>query len=230
MAPPLHSVAASARSRRVGPIVAEDLAAETFLHAFRARGGYRDVNESALPWLYGIVTNLIRGHRRSELRRTEALGRMAGWAVFDRSGEDRIDDSMAAAAAVQHLASVFAGLSNEARDVLVLVAIEDLTYEQAAAALDVPVGTVRSRLSRACIDLRRALSLGGGPATELDRTISRFEEIGAGARGGVEESLTCVSVRSQPRSMTMFTVSENSHYRTRANVVGQAVAFRSGLH
>ena len=63
-----------------------------------------------------------------------------------------------------------------------------------------------------------ASSDGGGPATEPERTISRFEEIGAGARGEVAGSLTCVSVRSQPRSMTMITVSGNSQYRTRANV------------
>src|ERR1700722_20168477 len=64
-------------ARRVGRTVAEDLAAETFLRAFRARGGYRSEHPNALPWLYGIATNLLRDHVRSERRRIETLAQLA---------------------------------------------------------------------------------------------------------------------------------------------------------
>lgn len=144
-------------TRRVGPDVAEDLAAETFVKAFRARADYRPLNASALPWLYSIATNVLRSHIRSEQRRIAALGRMAGRAVYDSADHERVDDSLEAAATLQRLAGSFAGLSDDARDILALIAVEGLSYEETAIALEVPVGTVRSRLSRARQELRRAL-------------------------------------------------------------------------
>jgi RNA polymerase sigma factor (sigma-70 family) len=144
-------------TRRVGPELAEDLAAETFLRAFATRHIYQPLHPSALPWLYRIATNLVRHHVRDEQRRIEVSGRLAGRATFE-AGAERVDDALAAAATVERLSAGFAGLSDDARDVLVLVGIEGLAYAEAATALDLPVGTVRSRLSRARIELRRALS------------------------------------------------------------------------
>jgi RNA polymerase sigma factor (sigma-70 family) len=141
--------------RRAGPVVAEDLAAETFLRAFRFRAGYEATSDTALPWLFAIATNVLRDHARSEQRRTEALGQLAGRAVYDRGGQERVDDSLEAAATLQQLAHGFAALSDHGRDVLALVAVEGLTYEEASVALGVPIGTVRSRLSRTRVDLRR---------------------------------------------------------------------------
>lgn len=86
-------------TRRVGPAVADDLAAETFLQAFRARADYRPESDSALPWLYAIATNVLRGHLRSEQRRIAALGRIAGRAVCDRGDHERVDDSLSQDAA-----------------------------------------------------------------------------------------------------------------------------------
>jgi RNA polymerase sigma-70 factor (ECF subfamily) len=143
-------------TRRVGPHEAEDLAAETFCTAFRRRADYVPVQSSALPWLYGIATNLLRGHSRAEGRRIHALHRMAA-----ASCQTVLDnDSARAAEARDHLqevASAFANLPAEARDVLVLVGVEGLSYEEASAALGVPVGTVRSRLSRARQQLRSSM-------------------------------------------------------------------------
>jgi RNA polymerase sigma factor (sigma-70 family) len=150
-------------TRRVGPTVAEDLAAETFLRAFRARESYQGVNGSALPWLFAIATNLLRSHVRSEQRRTATLGRFAGREIYEGGGHEHVDDALEAAATLQKLATTFAGLPDGSRDVLVLIAVEGMTYEEAAVALDVPVGTVRSRLSRARIELRRSLGAGGTP-------------------------------------------------------------------
>lgn len=145
-------------SRRVGLPLAQDMTSETFLLAFRARHTYRPLHETAKPWLYGIATNRVRDHGRSERRRIDALGRLAGQAAFSEQPEDRVDEAMAAAATLQCLSGGFRELSHEARDVLVLIAIEDLSYEETATALGIPIGTVRSRLSRARRDLRRSLA------------------------------------------------------------------------
>jgi RNA polymerase sigma factor (sigma-70 family) len=146
-------------AKRVGPVLAQDLTSETFLQAFRARSTYRTDEPIALPWLYGIATNQVRAHFRSEQRRLEVLGQLGGRAALATTGDESVDDALVAAATVQHLAGAFARLSSEARDILTLVGVEGLSYEQAAAALGIPVGTVRSRLSRARQELRR--SFGG---------------------------------------------------------------------
>jgi DNA-directed RNA polymerase specialized sigma24 family protein len=62
-------------ARRLGPDAADDLVAETFLVAFRQRGGYDRAQASARPWLYGIATNLIGRHRRDEIRFLRAIAR-----------------------------------------------------------------------------------------------------------------------------------------------------------
>src|SRR6266540_3962644 len=63
--------------RRVGATLAEELVAETFARAFRARRRFDRRGESALPWLYGIAANLLRMHRRAEERRLRAYARAA---------------------------------------------------------------------------------------------------------------------------------------------------------
>jgi DNA-directed RNA polymerase specialized sigma24 family protein len=65
-------------AKRVGPVLAQDLTSETFLQAFRGRRTYRADQPSALPWLYGIATNQVRAHVRSEQRRLEVLGQLGG--------------------------------------------------------------------------------------------------------------------------------------------------------
>ncbi|HXW79883.1 MAG TPA: RNA polymerase sigma factor [Acidimicrobiales bacterium] len=153
-------------ARRVGPAAAEDLAAETFLRAFRSRATYKELRPTALPWLYGIATNLLRDHASSERRRLETLSNLAAGAVFRTPRED-LDSAAEAALAFQNLGGALATLSAEARDVVALVAVEGLSYEEAAVALGLPVGTVRSRLSRARRDLRFALHRAGRAAPGL---------------------------------------------------------------
>ncbi len=82
-------------ARRVGAAVAEDVASETFLRAFRSRAGYRSDQPTALPWLYGIATNLVRDHARREQRRLETLAKAADAAVVE-SGHDRVDETLTA--------------------------------------------------------------------------------------------------------------------------------------
>ncbi len=148
-------------TRRLGPDVADDIVAETFLLAFRQRDRYDRSRADARPWLYGIATNLIGRHRRAELRLYRALARTGADPVMEPF-TDRVDDRVSARTACRGLAATLASLPAASRDTLLLVAWGDLSYDEVAMALGVPVGTVRSRLSRARSKLRRAL--GEAPA------------------------------------------------------------------
>ena len=150
--------------RRVGER-ADDLLSETFLIAFRRRAAYRPERVDVRPWLIGIATNLVHGHVRTEQRRYRALARAAGEpaarGVDPADSTDRLD----AEAMRGPLAAALAGLKPRDRDVLLLFAWGQLGYEEIAQVLDVPIGTVRSRLHRARRLTRAALG-----------TTSPFEE------------------------------------------------------
>jgi RNA polymerase sigma factor (sigma-70 family) len=143
--------------RRAGPSVAADIAAETFLIAFARRDSYRPDRQSVRPWLYGIAHNLLRNHARSERRQWLAYARHGEMPDVDESAADafgnadrRADASVAAARIGPILASLPAG----DRDVLLLFAWADMSYADIASTLQIPVGTVRSRLNRARRQLR----------------------------------------------------------------------------
>ncbi|MEV0351023.1 RNA polymerase sigma factor [Nonomuraea sp. NPDC050680] len=144
--------------RRLDLDIAEDLAAETFLAAFRHRDSFDAAKGGIRPWLYGIATNLIGKHRRAEMRRYRALAR-SGPPPDDGGHDQRVVDRVAAGVTVQKLSAALAGLSRGERDVLLLVAYGELTYDDVAAALGIANGTVASRLSRARNKLRDALGV-----------------------------------------------------------------------
>ena len=142
-------------ARRLGPDAADDLVAETFLAAFRRRDRYDSAHTDARPWLYGIATRLIGRYRRDEVRFLRAITRTG----VDPAAEpiaDQVTNRIAAQAARHELAGALAGLSQAQRDVLLLVA-SGLGYEEVALALDVPAGTVSSRLVFARRKVREAL-------------------------------------------------------------------------
>ncbi|MEV0973476.1 RNA polymerase sigma factor [Microtetraspora glauca] len=143
-------------SRRLGPEVAEDLVGETFLVAFARRDRYDGAYPDARPWLFGIVTKLVARHRRTESARYRALLRSPAEDVVD-SPADRVAAGVTARSTRPALARALAGLASRDRDVLLLIAWGDLSYEEVARALDIPVGTVRSRLNRARKKVRAAL-------------------------------------------------------------------------
>ncbi|WP_307845288.1 RNA polymerase sigma factor [Planomonospora sp. ID67723] len=143
-------------ARRLDDVTtADDVTAETFLVAFRKRTRYDLARHDARPWLYGIASNLISGHRRAETRRLKALARQAP----ERAAgfEERSAERVTADALRPALAAALARLSSAERDLLLLVAWAELTYEEAAEALGIPIGTVRSRLSRTRTKIRRSL-------------------------------------------------------------------------
>ncbi|GAA4618687.1 RNA polymerase sigma factor [Actinoallomurus liliacearum] len=152
-------------ARRLDVEVADDIAAETFHVAFRRRKTFDLTRGSARPWLYGITTNLIAKHRRTEARRFRALARLG-----DDGPASGHEERVAAQVSAEHergrLARAVGALSADQRDVLLLVVLADLTYDEVAQALDVPYGTVASRFSRARKKLRKAL---GGVDPMLDQ-------------------------------------------------------------
>lgn len=142
--------------RRVGEL-ADDLVSETFLIGFRRRAAYRPEHVDVRPWLIGIATNLVHGHVRTERRRYRALARAGAeppsQGVDPGDSTERLD----AQAMRGPLAGALAGLQARDRDVLLLFAWAQLSYEEIAAVLDIPPGTVRSRLNRARRQTRTAL-------------------------------------------------------------------------
>lgn len=150
-------------ARRLGPEAAEDLMAETFTTAFQRRHTYDLTRADARPWLFGIATNLVSRHRRAEARRFKALAKVPEPVEHEDPVADRAVARAGATGVRRDLAAALAGLSARHRDVVLLVAWADLDYEEAARALGVPVGTVRSRLHRARSRLREAL--GGSDPT-----------------------------------------------------------------
>jgi RNA polymerase sigma-70 factor (ECF subfamily) len=138
---------------RLGPDVADDLAAEVFLDAFRRRGRFDPAVGTVRPWLYGIATNLVARHQRAEARWYAALARAGADPVaasgIALSAEDEIADRIAAWQARPALAAALARLPDRDRDVLLLTALGELSYAEVAFALAVPEGTVGSRLHRA---------------------------------------------------------------------------------
>ena len=145
-------------ARRVGSKLADDLAADVFVAAFAQRTRYDLDQECARPWLYGIATNLVGTQRRREQRYYHALARSAArQAVPPADAGDQVADRVSAAAAGPALAAALATLPPGDRDVLLLVALAELSYPEVAAALGIPYGTVCSRLSRARRHVRGAL-------------------------------------------------------------------------
>lgn len=133
---------------RLGAQAADDIAAETFLVAFRERDRFDAVLGGLRPWLFGIATNLVARHRRTEARRYAALARMGPEPVLD-GHEGRVVSMVAAQRIQPRLATALTALPQGERDVVLLVALGQLSHEEVAQALGISYGTVGSRLSRA---------------------------------------------------------------------------------
>ena len=149
----------------VGGQAADDLVAETFLVAFGKRAGYDPRFRDARPWLYGIATNLVGQHRREEVRQFR-LRHAAGPAPVQNDDAERTVVNLTAQSVRASLAEA---LSEPDRDVLLLIAWEQLSYDEVARALGIPIGTVRSRLHRARTKIRQALA--STPAAATDEEI-----------------------------------------------------------
>jgi len=145
--------------RRVGARVAEGLVGELFRIAFERRKTFDASRATALPWLYGIGSNLLLKHRRDEARRLRAGARMAaGLEAADARASARALD---ARVLFPRVADAIEALPDGEREALLLFAWEELSYQGVAEALELPIGTVRSRLNRARARLRELLDAKG---------------------------------------------------------------------
>jgi RNA polymerase sigma-70 factor (ECF subfamily) len=148
--------------RRSGVETGEELAAQTFEEAFRIRSRFDPTYSDARPWLMGIATNLLRHHYRAEAARLRALERAT--AMASTVGEDDLEARLDAQVAAHILTRGLQEMSRGERDIVLLHAWADLSYAQIAHALQLPIGTVRSRLHRT----RRRLRELGGLADAID--------------------------------------------------------------
>lgn len=138
--------------------LAEDLTSITFLEAWRHRDRLPsgDVG-SALPWLLGVSNNVVRNARRGQRRYQEVLGRLPQPPVAPPA-EDEAIERAATEAGLRHALDTISALPEREQEVVMLVLWSGLSYEEAATTLAIPVGTVRSRLSRARAKLQVVLT------------------------------------------------------------------------
>jgi RNA polymerase sigma-70 factor (ECF subfamily) len=140
--------------------IAEEVVSLTFLEAWRLRSTIRPAGGSLLPWLLGIALNVSRNVSRSARRQQAAMTRLqqrAGLPDFADELVSRLDD----AARLDTVRAALSHLRSDERDVIALCVWSGLNYAQAAEALGVPVGTVRSRLSRARRKLQKLTATRG---------------------------------------------------------------------
>ncbi|ONI81591.1 hypothetical protein ALI144C_20025 [Actinosynnema sp. ALI-1.44] len=135
-------------ARRVGT-AADDLLSETFLVALERRHTYDPTRSVVRAWLFGIATNLLRRHTAQEVHVLRLTARAAGSAGTHVAAPDStVADRVDAQETTRRLAGVLAEMPAGDRDVLLLSSWAQLSFAEVAAALDIPVGTVRSRMHR----------------------------------------------------------------------------------
>jgi len=154
-------------ARRVGRDLAEDLLADTFEMAMGSIDAFDPALGTIRTWLFGIASNLVRRHWRTEERRLRALARDAAAPVasidplLTTTGVvDRIDAASDAEALIAELGR----LDDVDRELLALTGWESMSSTEAGACLGMPAATVRSRLRRARARLRTAIDQGGVPS------------------------------------------------------------------
>ncbi|MGB3185874.1 MAG: RNA polymerase sigma factor [Ornithinimicrobium sp.] len=135
-------------ARRSGSAdAADDIVSVVFLEAWRRRADVVLQQDTALPWLLGVARHTLSHLTRTKLRHRRALERLPRLSVPDHADEvvARLDDRNR----LSDVERAFARLQGSDQDVIVLCVWQGLAYAEAAVALGVPIGTVRSRLSRA---------------------------------------------------------------------------------
>lgn len=133
--------------------VAEEILQETWLAVWQSAGSFRG-DSSVRGWLYGVA----RRQAHNRLRRASVVEVDLDLAAAVPDAASGVEDLVLAGAERQELAAAVAELPEHLREVLVLVLAEDLSYPEVSAALGIPVGTVKSRMSHARRQLSARLS------------------------------------------------------------------------
>lgn len=158
-----HSAALHDYLARRAPTTADDLLAQVWLQAFTSRATYDPARGTPRTWLFGVARNVLAAHWRQDGRARTPLPR-------DEPVDDpwqAVDQRLDAAAVAPLIRDTLAQLPHVERELLLLVAWEQLTPTEAAAVVGVPAGTARSRLHRARTRLRAALDTPGVPSLPL---------------------------------------------------------------
>ncbi|MGN6794066.1 MAG: RNA polymerase sigma factor [Streptosporangiaceae bacterium] len=153
--------------------MAEDLTSVVFLEAWRRRSEVRFSGDSALPWLLGVANNATRNAQRSLRRHNLLLAKLpppGEEADIAADAASRVDQERLA----QHLLCAMGGLRQAEQEVLALCDWAGLSYAEAAVAMGVPEGTVRSRLFRARQHLRELADDGQARCVQVNRAPARL--------------------------------------------------------
>lgn len=141
----------------------QDVVSDTFCIAFDKRDTFDTTYRSALPWLFGIAHNVVRNHTRRAHRAvpvgTDTLSALD-------TAQDPTDDTITRLDAKRDIHTIRAALRtlpDTDAEPLILYAVANLSYSQIADTLDLPKGTVKSRINRARKTLETALT--AGPTT-----------------------------------------------------------------
>ncbi|MBV9123103.1 MAG: sigma-70 family RNA polymerase sigma factor [Planctomycetes bacterium] len=137
---------------------AQDVLQDAFFHAYQSLDRFRG-NSLFFTWLYRIAFNTAMSLKRKQrvALRLNTGGEEGGLEPLDESEESRPGHALEKAEQERHIQQALQRLSAEHRAVLILKDMEGQKYEAIAAILQVPVGTVRSRLHRARLELRHLL-------------------------------------------------------------------------
>jgi RNA polymerase sigma factor (sigma-70 family) len=167
---------------------AEEVVSLTFLEAWRLRGRLDPDGGSLRPWVHGICVNVARNLARAERRHRAAMSRLAP-APDDPDFADDVAGRLADADRIEQVRRAIGSLSRQEQDLIALCVWSGLGYAEAAQALGIPVGTVRSRLSRARKKLQRLVrpeaTLLTGMNAELDGGRGQHTDDGGAAAGPV---------------------------------------------
>ena len=144
-------------ARRLGGETAADVVGDVFEIALSQSDRYDATRGSERAWLFGIATNLIRRHWRTEQRRLRAICRVANRSPVPGDALLDIAERLDASTEAQRVMAAVGDLTPEDRDLLLLVAWEGTPYKVCAEILGIPVGTVRSRLHRIRRELHSAV-------------------------------------------------------------------------
>jgi RNA polymerase sigma factor (sigma-70 family) len=144
--------------RRVSdPYLAADLTADVFVAAIDAAGSYRPDRGQPVAWLFGIARNVVAAEQRRAARERRANARIEGRRLLDDGDIERMQQRIDAATGARALFAAVMQLPEREREVLELVALDDLTVTEAAAVLGWRPVTARVRLHRARAALRRRI-------------------------------------------------------------------------
>jgi len=153
-----HRVVWTYLARLAGPDIADEVSGEVFLTAFARRAQFDAERGEVRSWLYGIASNMLRTRLRSEGRARRAFVRAAVIVMTEEPDPTNlVDDADQIAGEIEVLRGALEKLRRDDRELLVLFAWEERSYAQIAETLAIPIGTVRSRMSRARGRLRELL-------------------------------------------------------------------------